>query len=56
MGNYNTICKIEECKTKVRTFATDAYYCENHTCHKFYCNDRKVNILYCSYHSGIPLK
>ena len=49
MGNYNTICEYESCKTKIKKFQSDIYHCKNHRC--VVCNiPRENNSHYCKYH------
>ena len=51
MGNYNTKCENEPCRTKIRKFQSDAYHCKNHRCIKLFCDmPKENNSHYCKYH------
>ncbi len=51
MGNYNTICEVEECRTKIRKLEKDVFHCKNHRCVRLFCDlERKEDSHYCVNH------
>ncbi len=52
MGNYNTVCENDNCRTKVRKIEKDVYHCKNHRCIKLLCDlVRKDEAHYCEHHT-----
>ena len=51
MGNYNSVCEVEECRTKRRKLEKDVFYCKYHRCGRFLCNLLKTdNTNFCVHH------
>ena len=52
MGNYNSICEVEGCRTKVRKVQTDIYHCKYHRCATTFCNLPRTDAYRCEYHTN----